>query len=214
VTAPAITVGAATVGKDLQQSISITLQNTPPSPVDVTVTSNSGLIAIVSKDGTLQGANSVVFTNVSSTNVGTVFVQGLGLGQTTIRAQAAGYAEGAGAVTVNPSGFVINSPGNFTTAATAANTNVQIAAARLDPVTLNRSVNQPLRGGLQALVEVTSSNTSAGTITTSPVTFSGNVTSVNTAFNPQAPGTSNIGVVQPAGFTVPNNLQQITATVN
>jgi hypothetical protein len=214
VTAPAITVGASTVGKDLQQSISITLQNAPPNPVDVTVTSDSGLIAIVSKDGTLQGANSVVFTNVTTTSVGTVFVQGLGLGQTNVRAQAAGYAEGVGAVTVNPSGFVINSPGNFTTTAAAANTNVQIAAARLDPVTLNRSVNQPLRGGLQALVEVTSSNTAAGTITTSPVTFLGNVTTVNTSFNPQAPGTSNIGVVQPAGFTLPNNLQQITATVN
>ena len=108
VTAPNITIGSATVGRDLQEGVSISLGATPPSPVTVTVTSNNGAIATITKDGTVAGGTSLTFTNVTSTTVGTIFVQGRGLGSTTLTVQAAGYNDGTSNITVDPSGFILN----------------------------------------------------------------------------------------------------------
>jgi hypothetical protein len=215
VTAPDVTISSSvTVGKDLQQSLSVNLQNAPPSPVDVTITVTNPAIAIVSSSATAAGGNSITFTGVSGTFVGTIYIQGLTIGSTTFTASASGYNSGSGTVTVDPSGFIINSPGSITTTAAASNTTIQITPARLNSTTLNFAANQPLRGGLSVDVSVTSSNTSVGTITTSPLTFTGNTTAVNTAFDPLAAGTSTITVGTPSGFSTPSNFRQITATVN
>ena len=53
-----------------------------------------------------------------------------------------------------------------------------------------------------------------GAITTSPLTFTGGITFVNTQFNPAAVGTSLIAVGVPTGFDTPGNFRQITVTVN
>jgi hypothetical protein len=203
-----------TVGLDLQDGVLVTLQSAPPSPVDVTVTSSSGAIATLSANGTLVGGNSVTFSNVTSTSVGTVYVQGRSLGSTTLTVTAAGYTDGTASVSVQPSAFIINSPSSITTTTSAANTNVQIASARLNPTTLNWAQNQPVRGGLSVNVSVTSSNPAVGVITTSPVTFNGGVGTISTQFDPLAVGSSTLEVVQPPGFSTPSNFRSIPATVN
>ena len=71
-----------------------------------------------------------------------------------------------------------------------------------------------MRGGLSVNVSVTSSNQTAGVITTSPLTFSNGVGLLNTQFDPLAAGGSTIEVVPPAGFSSPSNFRTIPATVN
>jgi hypothetical protein len=82
------------------------------------------------------------------------------------------------------------------------------------PGTFAFQENEAVRAGATVQVPVTSSNTAAGVITVSPITFGANVTSVTTQFDPIAAGTSTLTVGTPAGFDASNNFRQITATVN
>jgi hypothetical protein len=215
VTAPNISIGSATVGKDLQATTSITLAVAPPGPVDVTVTSNSGSIATITSNGTIEGGTTLTFTNVTTTSVGTIFVQGRALGSTTLTVHAAGYNDGTSTVTVNPSGFYL-ATSSFTTTASAANTPIVVSPARLDPTFLTVASAQPLRGGYSppVTVSINSSNPTAGTIVGSPASFNGGDSSKSLSFDPAAAGITTISVTPPAGFSVPSNLQQIVATVN
>jgi hypothetical protein len=214
VNAPTITMGNAAVGRDLQQLLSINLESAPPSPVTVTVTIADGAISTITRDGTIAGGTGVTFMNVSGTNVGTIFVQGRALGETTLTVQASGYTTDTSTVTVDPSGFILNM-NNFTTTAGAANTPVRVDAARLNPTTLNYQTTQEVRGGVNVDVTVTSSNTAAGTIVGSPVAFApGDSFKTTTAFDPAAAGSSTVSVATPAGFSTPSNMQSITVTVN
>jgi hypothetical protein len=213
VSAPNINVGVAATGKDLQDPITITLQTAPPTPVDVTVTIADETLAVLSTDSITAGGKTVTFTGVAGLTVGTVYVQGLQKGSTTVTAQAAGYNDGNNSVTVTASGFYI-STGNFTTTSTAGNSNVNLRSARLDSATLNYIEDQRIRGGLSVDVPLNSSDTNVGTVT-SPVTFPSNSVSINSSFDPLTVGLTDIQLVTPAGFDVPfNRNQTITVTVN
>ena len=139
VDAPNITIGSPTIGRDLQVRVSISWASRRRVPVTVTVTSNNGTIATITKDGTLVGDTSLTFTNVTTTSVGTIFIQGRSLGTTTVTVQAAGYNDGTSNVTVDPSGFVL-STSDFTTNTSAANRTLQVdagGAASDDPELLD-----------------------------------------------------------------------------
>jgi hypothetical protein len=221
VTAPAITFGSTTfgVGQNLQGPVSISLAATPPNPVTVTVTVSSTAVATIvsSTTPTVEGSNTVTFTNVSSTFVGTILVQGRAAsGTTTVTAQAAGFADGTMTVTATPSGFTLINLGNFTTTTTGANATLQITPARLNPSTLNFELNQAIRGGFSTSVPVTAvdqSGSGVGVITVSPLAFTANQSAQITAFDPVNVGTSLISVGVPSGFATPSNFRQITATV-
>jgi uncharacterized repeat protein (TIGR01451 family) len=213
VTAPSISIGDATIGKDLQTSLFISLGATPPSPVTVTLTSNNTGIATITKDPAVAGTNSVTFTNVTSTSVGTIYVQGRALGTTTVTVQAPGYNDATSDVTVDPAGFILNDS-DFTTTTFTGNRAMRVDAARLNPTTLNYVTTQEVRGGLNVSVALTSSDTNVGDIIGSPVLFHGGDNFIATMqFDPKAAGTSTIRIVTPTGFTTPNNFQQVTATV-
>ncbi len=150
VSAPDISIGSVTVGRDLQTTTAISLAAAPPSPVTVTVTSNDAGLATITTNGTIAGGTTLTFTNVTSTSVGTITVQGRALGSTTITVRAPGYNDGTGSVAIQPSGFYLASS-DFTTTAFAANTPVSVSAARLDPTTLNVVQAQAVRGGLSSV---------------------------------------------------------------
>ena len=76
VTSAKANISNATVGEDLLASVFVSLESPPPAPVAVTVTSNDPTIVKVTKDMAVMGAGSVTFTNVTSTNVGNVSVEG------------------------------------------------------------------------------------------------------------------------------------------
>jgi parallel beta-helix repeat protein len=222
VTAPNVNVSAATmqVGLDLQAGVTITLGATPPSRLNVTVTSNSDTIATVTTDPLVAGGSSVTFNNVPTilpgTAVGAFYVQGRSLGSTTITVRAPGYNDATINVTVHPSGFsfAIGSGSTLTTTTFSPNSTFSIEPVRLDPTTLNVAGAQTLRGGYPDVsVTVTSSNTTVGTIVNSPAVLKSNETFKSVQFDPANAGSTTISVSTPAGFSTPSNLQQILATV-
>ena len=184
VTAPAITFGSTTfgVGQNLQGPVSISLAATPPNPVTVTVTVSSTAVATIvsSTTPTVEGGNTVTFTNVSSTFVGTILVQGRAAsGTTTVTAQAAGFADGTMTVTATPSGFILINLGNFTTTTAGANPRSRSPRRVSTPTTLNFELTQAIRGGFTASVPVTAvdqSGSGVGVITVSPLAFTANQT--------------------------------------
>jgi hypothetical protein len=181
--------------------------------VTVTVTSNATATATITTTQTAAGGvMPLTFNSVSGTSVATIFVQGLGLGSTTLTVHATGYTDGTGQVTVDPSGFTTNA-GNFSTTVSSPNTTIPVTPARLHPTTLNWQETQALRGGLSVPVAVTSPDAAVGTITTSPLMFNGGDAFATTEFAPVAAGTATITVGTPTGFDTPSNNHQITATV-
>lgn len=216
VTAPSINISNTTTGVSLETPISVSLSATPLTPITVTITSNNTSIATVSKSAATFGQPSVTFTNVTTNSVGTIYVQGQTLGTTTLTATASGYNTGTGTVTVNPSGFVINpSQGNISTTPTSSATTVTLEPAILTPGILTFAGSAELNPGIGPFnVGITSTNTVAGNITTSPVVFHGGDTTDSTTFQPAAAGTANLVLgAQPAGFSTPTQYQQITANV-
>jgi hypothetical protein len=221
VTAPNINISSVTVGKDLETTVNISLAATPPSPLTLTITSNNGSIATISKSATIDGGTTATFTNVTTTSVGSIVVQGRALGSTTLTVQAPGYNDGTSTVTVNPSGFYIVSPNSFTTTTFSSPTGISILAAVLNPTTLVPSSNQPLRATLSVDVPIASSSPSVGTIVTNDanhtpidhVTFVGGDSSKTAAFDPSTSGVATISLTTPTGFSTPSSGEQITATV-
>ena len=173
VTTPAITVNNSTTGVNLENNTYISLPVAPPTPVTVTVTSGGPAIATISSTGTVVGGNTLTFTNVTSANVGYVYIQGQTAGTTTLTVSAPGYTSGTGTITVQPSGFAIYYPPSFSTTTLSAPTTVTVYTASLTPGTLTLSqIGLQLNPGLAPInVPVTSSNTAVGTITTSPIVF-------------------------------------------
>jgi trimeric autotransporter adhesin len=219
VTGPIINVGNAVTGVNMENPlVGITLSVAPTSPVNVTVTTSGPAIATVSNGSTVVGTNSITFLNVSTAKVGTVWIQGQGLGSTTITVSAPGYTSGVGLATVNPSGFVLQS-GNFATTHTSPASTIPIYAAVLDPATLAYTGSAQLNPGLSVSVPFTSSNAGAGTIVTSPIPFNGGDGSENATFQPVGVGTTTLTIGTPipsAGFSTPSQTptQKIIATVD
>ncbi|MHB9036850.1 MAG: beta strand repeat-containing protein [Armatimonadota bacterium] len=213
VTEPTINAWDVAVGKDLQKSATAALSMTPASPVDMTVTVENASIATLSTNPTDAGGVSVTFSSVNSTASKTFYVQGLATGSTTLTVSAPGFATKVTTITVDLSGFVIYT-GAFSVSQTAANKAIDIRPARLNSSTRAWAEYQNIRGGYSSVqVSVTSSNIAAGQITVSPLTFTGNVSSAITYFDPIAVGTSTISVVTPEGFSTPTTKAQINATV-
>ncbi|WP_395339910.1 PKD domain-containing protein [Ningiella sp. W23] len=211
VSAPSILISDVTVGKDLQQGLGITLDAAPPSPVDVTVSVSAGAIAVISDNITTAGTNTITFSNVTSTFVGTLFVQGIDIGTTQLTASAPGYTSDISNVSVEPAGFIISTPSDFITTTTPRAIRVQ--SFRLNPTTLNIQAAQSVRAGLDVTVDLLNSDNSVGTLSDTSLDFIGGSASVQSTFTPIAPGTTNISVQTPPGFSTASNFSEITATV-
>ena len=207
-----------TTGQQLQTSSTFSFAVAPPSAVTATVTSSNPLVAVVSTSPTVQGGAIASFPGITNTGGQTYYVQGVSVGSTTLTIASPDYTNTSVAVTVDPSGFVIYSPGNFSTTTLSPDTSVTILPAILNPGTLallNYGTVTPAAAAAGVNVGVTSSNTAVGTITTSPISFTANGSSSTTNFHPVGAGTSNISLATPAGFSTPTTAgsQQITATV-
>src|ERR1035438_1110548 len=59
----------------MQGSINVSLQTAPLVPINVVVSSNSSSV-LLSKSSTTVGASSVTFSSVTSSSIGTIYVQG------------------------------------------------------------------------------------------------------------------------------------------
>lgn len=219
VTAPNINtqVGSLTTGTNLQVTSYVYLGVTPPAAVTVTLTVGNPAIATVANSNTTVGTTTINFGAISSSTALSYFLQGQSPGSTTLTVSAPGYNILVIPITVDPSGFVITSPGNFSTTAAAANTTVTVQPAILSSGVLTVLGYGQLNPGIGTVaVPVGSTSPQIGTVSTSAVNFTAGVGSLNFAFHPIAGGTTNIVVTQPAGFTPPSqpNTYNIVATVN
>jgi hypothetical protein len=217
VTAPNVSVTSVTTGVGLYATSSVCLGATPPSAVTITLTSASPSVALLSTSASTVGSASISFSNVTTTACMTFYVQGQSVGTAAINVAATGY-NGYATATVDPSGFGFASAPTFSTTTFSGNRTLTVYTLVLNPGSLTEyNYNLPLNPGTGPFtVPVTSSNTSAGTITASPVTFSAGGSSAQTAFQPVAAGTATIAIgAQPTGFSTPSAAAntQGTATV-
>ncbi len=217
VTAPNVSVTSVTTGVGLYATSSVCLGATPPSAVTITLTSANPSVALLSTSATTVGSAAISFANVTTTSCMTFYVQGESIGTAAINVAATGY-NGYATATVDPSGFGFSSAPTFSTTTFSANTTLTLYTLILNPGSLTEyTYNLPLNPGTGPFtVAITSSNTSVGTITSSPVTFAAGSSSAQTAFQPIAAGTSTIAVgAQPTGFSTPSAAAntQGTATV-
>ena len=209
VPAPAISMGNASIGEDLQESISGSLaQAAPPvTGVVVTVTSSDPSRLLLSTSAQVLGTASIQL-NVTGggSAIPSFFLQALaGSGTVDITTSAPGYATDTSTITLGPSGFVeINQGASFSTTTFSANTALTIRPARLTVGTLTFAAVQALRPAglgltLPMQVPVTSSDTSTGVITVSPLSFGADVGLLTTAFDPLNAGTTTVTVVHRQG---------------
>lgn len=215
VTAPAITVGNPATGLNLETALGITLPQTPPNPVTVTVQSNGPLIAVLSNGATVAGSGTLTFPNVTTQNVGTIYVQGVSVGSTTIKVSAPGYTDGDGVITVYESGFVFYGSPNFTTSVANGNYQIGVYPVLLNAGThtVNTFFNQNIAPSAGTVnVPATSSDTTIGTVV-SPIVLPPGDGGENLVFSPVATGTSALTLGTPTGFTTPSQYTSITATV-
>ncbi|AKJ04649.1 Fibronectin type III domain protein [Archangium gephyra] len=222
VTAPNLGLGDLTLGKDLQASTTVSLGAAAPAGgVPVTITVADPAKAVLSTSATTLGGNSLTFTLAAgTTQTPTIHVQALaGSGTVQYTASAPGYNSKTSTLTLVPSGVTLAKCGSscdssFGTTSVAANTWLTLYMVRLNADTLLSEGAQPLRPGVGPVsVNVTSSNPTVGTLTTSPVTFTTHQSTATTQFDPVNAGTSILAIDTPVGFSTPSDGQQVTATV-
>lgn len=217
VTAPNITVGSstATTGVSLEVPLQFNLSQSISNPETITVTSSNPSVAVVSTSASTTGATTASFTGVSTTAQKTVYIQGLTQGTTTLTISAPGFNSATCTVTVDPSGFIVQTS-SFTTTPSSPNTTISIYPAILTPGSLTYIAAAELNPSVGTVdVSITSSNTTVGTITSSPVVFTGGSSVQTTAFRPLTNGTTNLILgIAPTGFSTPSQDQQIAVTVN
>ncbi len=207
------------VGRNLETVIDVPLNATAgPNGLLVTITSNNPSLAQFSTTATGAPASSIVLTVPSGQQVSPQFyVYGLASGGTaSYTASAPGLISGSGVITLAPSGFIIATAGNgssFTTAANASPTNVTVTSVMIDP---NSGIltQMSVASTLALSVNVTSDNTSVGTISSSPVSIFGGSSTTTTQFQPgNTSGTANININTPSGYITPSVQQSVVATV-
>ncbi len=219
VSAPNVTLNvpaASTLGAGLTGTGTFALGATPPSPVNVTLTSANPAVALLSASSNTVGSASITFTNVSNTSPITFYVQGQAVGTAALYVAAAGFS-GGGTITVNASGFGFTTTPTFTTTTLSGNTTLTVTTLILNPSTLAvLGSGSPLNPGSSVSLAVTSANSLVGTILTSPVTIAAGSATAVTSFQPVGGGTSLIALgAQPAGFSTPSQASYVqgTATV-
>ena len=214
VNTPVIVAPSATVGVHTQNSYAISLPVAPPSGITVTVTVTP-LAAAISKTSTAVGTSTLTFTNVTSSYVGTIYVQGQSFGTATITVSAPGYTSGTNTVTVLHSGFAYYYGNqNFSTTSFSSPTNVTVYPFLLDSNNALYGSTVTLSPGVGPVtVPLTNSADSVGTISANSVMFNTNDTSQSVTFTPASAGTDTITIGAVTGFTTPSNYQVATATV-
>src|SRR6185437_11517375 len=131
VTAPTISMSSFSVGKDLEDSMSISLSNGPPSAETLTLTSSDPSV-LLSTSSTVLGSQSLTFNlTAGQSSISGIWVQALAAsGAVQLKATATGYSDGTGTITLAPSGFSFNTS-TLSTTTFAANSNITLIAWRL-----------------------------------------------------------------------------------
>jgi trimeric autotransporter adhesin len=219
----------ATVGYNLQSApIYGVLFGQSPTTQVVTITSDDSTKLLLTADPTAVGSGSLTFTLAAGqTTTPAFYLQSLaGAGAVAIHIATPSFTTSAQPITLLPSGFALQSPGNFTSHLTDSATTLQIAPAALDPVYLNVYAFQPVRPGatnnIATVVMVDNPNpdpnapSPVGTLTPSnQVVFVGADVPgyLITSFQPTHPGSTVIHIEPQPGSGYSTASSQIVAVV-
>ncbi len=201
------------VGKDLQASRTIALDNTPETPVDIELTVADPSVARVGSSPDLPGSASATIPLVNDTNSRSFYIEGISKGSTTIQITAEGCDPIAGQVTVIDAGAFIDRPNWIATGFLSSPTGVEI---RLGAVSSDGQVwnAQGLRPGLTLDVPVAVADPNVGSMSEAFVRFHGGQPFAEIiAFVPEAIGQTSISLTQPDGLVAPVN-RSTTIPVN
>ncbi len=208
------------VGQNLEAEAVVKLDvEAPSSGLLITLTSGDPSRVLLSPAPDAIGSASISVRVTGGRRVSPEFyVQGLtDSGVVTYTASAAGYGNATGAVTLVRSGIVIAGPaklGNpLVTTSRIWPSSITVYSAQLDS-SGNFTAVQQVRGGLSATVQISSSNTAVGTITSSPVVITGGSVSARSEFQPLSEGNTTLLVDTPAGFNAPAQFARMNVTVN
>jgi PKD domain len=208
-TSGGIAVTSASVGQNLEVAITVALpQPAASGGTQVTLTSSDQTKLLIAGHSSDAGSSSLTITvPEGATTLTGVFVQALaGTGTATVTASAPNLSSGVGTITITPSGFVLLGPNGSGAPSLSTSqgiaTTFTVAAVRLD-ATLSFAEVQPLRGGTSVKVTVDSSSASVGTISGSPVTFSGGDQGATVQFTAVNAGSTTVTAGVPTGFNIP-----------
>jgi len=219
VTAATIMTTAVTVGENLQTTTNIRMNApSPPEGMVVTITSSEPSKMLFATSATMAGLSSIIINiPAGRTASADFYVQGLASsGVVSFSVRSPGFGDVTGSVTLARSSFVVSGPfgvgTDFFTTTGAASTSLNLRSTRLD-ASLNPVDPQAVRGGLTVEVAVASATPATGTITGSPVSFTGGVGTATAQFQPVSFGTSLISLTVPTGFTAAASGGTLTVTV-
>jgi hypothetical protein len=212
---------SVSLGKDLEVSVQLSVSTAAPlGGLQVTLTSSDGSKLLLSGNRPQEAGTQSLVVKIPEglTSVSGIYFQALsGSGQVTVTAEAPGYNSGTSTVSLTGSAFVIAGPNGIGVPSFQTNqgvpTALAVSAARLD-ATGHFAEVQALRGGTSASVTVSSSNPAQGAIVSSPLLFTGGVTSIATTFNALAVGNPIVTAVAPSGFNTPaDGSNAVTANI-
>ena len=218
-----ITLTSASVGQNLEAPISLSLSqsapigNNPPGLAVTLTSADPSKLLLAGRPGDAGTASLLIIVPENQTSIGGIYVQGLvSSGSVLVTASAANFNSGTATISLTPSGITLagpSGPGTAFSANLGSNTVLTLSSVQLDS-DFNIVQGQQVRGGFSVSVPVTSSSSSVGTITTSPVTFNGGDSLAGTQFHAAAVGSTTLSATAPLGFSVLIQGGSMTATVD
>jgi hypothetical protein len=211
----AISVSSASIGRNLQALLSISIPTPAPAGgVNVTLTSGDPTKVLlgqpVSAGNCGTGCPSIILTiGVGQTTVG-IYAKALASGGTVqVKASASGFTDGSGTITLTPSGFALIGPNgvgvpSFSVSQGINTTSLTVAAYRLDATLLTLAEPQLL--AQDVTVSLTSSSPLVGGVSPASVSLATGDSSATTVFSASTQGATTLTAVTPttpAGFITP-----------
>lgn len=206
VTQSKITTQPVNTGVNLTWPVSTAISAPGGGTRTVSIASGNGAVAVISTNVNVLGTAVATIPNFAGGAL-TYYVQGISPGTTTLTVSAPGYTTTPVALTVLPSGVVfLSGGGTLSTTTQTAPTTLTAYLAMLNASTgavanYCGTSSCQLNPGLSLTANVTSSNTTTGTISTSALTFTPANVSATTTFVPNEVGFSTLAISQPSGFT-------------
>lgn len=200
---------SATIGKNLQVLGTLTIsQPAGAGGLNVTLTSNNSSSLRLSNSPTTAGTASITVNIPAGATSANYYIQAFAdSGSATYSSSATGFGTGTGTVNFLPSGVVLSGPFGigFPFAAPVKTTDppstVTAFTAALDANGAFLETQQ-LAGGLTVTANLSSSNTTVGTVTPQ-VTITGGTDSATGQFTAKAAGQATVTVATPAGYSTP-----------
>ncbi len=217
--APVLKPGSATIGRNLQTYATVALSEPASTDLQVTLTTADPARLLLSKLPDLAGSPSItLIVKARFRETPEFWLHALAdSGKVNYSVSAPGFDTAAGTVTLTPAGIVIMGPfgqsvPTFITTPRAWPSKIVIRAMRLDE-SLNCVEPQFIRGGLSAKIRITNSQPAAGAVAASDITIPAAADTALTEFRPAGVGQTSLSVTPPPGFSMPAQLNSVSATV-